>query len=408
MVVPETSRGTPRPVGGGHLLLPERAHVPSRTACVPVPTRTSCLPTASSPGASRTSAGSTGPSDPLAGVRRPGAGRRGTGGPGGRWRPRVPTSRPGRRRPRSSGRSWCRRRLRSRLERAVPRARRASRRGARHRLGQLLQQIARGVARPDPLGHHPKVGPASSSLTRRNVVAPVTSSLAHTAHCTGAAPPGGRAGEVQVHPAERRMSSADCGTRARTPPPGSSAAAGPQLVLGAGHAGARAEDGTPSCGALRDRWRPAGGCARGRVRAGSRRPPARGATPRSRREGRATSGVPAKTTRTSEPCAAGGVRGHFTVGRSRPNHLTRGSPASPPCGRRCRAGPRTARRRGGRSRAGSPGRAGRTGHHDRLAVHVEAVGDHGERPAAVEGQVGESRGSPPGRPGPPRTGRAGG
>ncbi len=58
----------------------------------------------------------------------------------------------------------------------------------------------------------PNVGPASSSLTMRNVVAPVTSSPAQIACCTGAAPrQAGSTEKCRLTQPCSGMSSADCG-----------------------------------------------------------------------------------------------------------------------------------------------------------------------------------------------------
>ena len=61
----------------------------------------------------------------------------------------------------------------------------------------------------------PKVGPASSSLTIRKVVAPVTSSPAQIACCTGAAPrQAGSTEKCRLTQPCTGMSSADCGSSA--------------------------------------------------------------------------------------------------------------------------------------------------------------------------------------------------
>ena len=61
----------------------------------------------------------------------------------------------------------------------------------------------------------PYVGPASSSLTIRNVVAPVTSSPAQIACCTGAAPrQAGSTEKCRLTQPCSGMSSADCGSSA--------------------------------------------------------------------------------------------------------------------------------------------------------------------------------------------------
>jgi hypothetical protein len=61
----------------------------------------------------------------------------------------------------------------------------------------------------------PYVGPASSSGTMRNVVAPVMASPAHTACCTGAAPrQAGSSEKCRLTQPYAGMSSALCGSRA--------------------------------------------------------------------------------------------------------------------------------------------------------------------------------------------------
>jgi hypothetical protein len=187
------SRRTPRAQSAaGIRFFPTGWTSPSRTGTVPVPTCTASLATASSPGFSGSPSGSTstGPSlmrcpavvdqAPGAGVqariRRSTAaagwcqstrasstvifGARETPSPGCSRASTVPSSMPSRVRTSSS---------------APPSASRCSRSPAVSR-GRTASVIT------------PNVGPASRAGTIRNVVAPVTSSPAHRACCTGAAP----------------------------------------------------------------------------------------------------------------------------------------------------------------------------------------------------------------------------
>src|SRR4051812_37115616 len=190
---------------------------PSLTAVVAVPTSTSALPTRSAPGSSRSSVWVTGPSLTRVSsyvVQAPGAGvqariRRSTataGSPhatcasatvilGARLMPstgcgrasRLPSSMPSRVATRSP---------------APPSASRASRSPAVS-VSRIVSVIT------------PYVGPASISLMMRNVVAPVTSSPAQIACCTGAAPRhAGRHEKWRLTQPWAGMSSALCGSRA--------------------------------------------------------------------------------------------------------------------------------------------------------------------------------------------------
>ena len=195
--------------------LPTACTSPSRRATVPVPTTTAFLPATISPGGSWPSAGSSGPSlsrSPAYVVQAPGAGVqartcRSIAAAG--WRPVDPRVVDGD----LGGERDVVGRLRTRLERAVgdaveggdeqagARPRRAGRAGRR-------RCRAAGSSRSS----RPNVGPASSSWTIRNVVAPVTSSPAQIERCTGAAPrQAGSSEKCRLTQPWGGMSSADCG-----------------------------------------------------------------------------------------------------------------------------------------------------------------------------------------------------
>ncbi len=188
----------------------------------------------------------------------------------------------------------------------------------------------------------PYAGPASSSLTMRKVVAPVTSSPAQIACWTGAAPrQAGSAEKCRLTQPWVGMSSADCGSSAPYATTGQQS--GASALRASWKSGSRGcsgfRTGTPRAAARSAtgegsslRPRPAG--ASGRV-----------TTPTSSwseaamasRDGRATSGVPAKTTRIRDPgrwCGAGTAA---PPGARRRTSRTRGSPSSPACGPRGRA-----------------------------------------------------------------------
>ena len=185
---------------------------------MPVPTSTRFLPTASSPGGQRpVGDGDRAELEPLAVVRRPGARRRACRrGSGGRSRSPAPTSRSGRRRPRSSGRRTARRPAARAPRASRPRCRRGSRRAARRRPRRAAPSRSPAVSAGRIRSViTPNVGPASSSLTIRNVVAPVTSSPAQIECCTGAAPrQAGSTEKCRLTQPWTGMSSADCGSSA--------------------------------------------------------------------------------------------------------------------------------------------------------------------------------------------------
>ena len=199
-----------RPVGGRHLPLADRLHVAEpdgagrRCRRAPRP----CRPAARRAAASSSVGRHRAELDPLAGVRRPGAGRRRAGAD-------LAVDRDGRLGPVDAGV------VDGDLggERLTPSAGcgRASRRAVVDAVERGDQQPGAALGEPGRAGRRrcrrarivsvitPYVGPASSSLTIRNVVAPVTSSPAQIACCTGAAPrQAGRQREVQVDPAVRR------------------------------------------------------------------------------------------------------------------------------------------------------------------------------------------------------------
>jgi hypothetical protein len=210
----------------------------------------------------------------------------------------------------------------------------------------------------------PYVGPASSSRTIRNVVAPVTSSPAQIACCTGAAPRhAGSTEKWRLTQPFVGIARADSGISAPYATTGTQS--GSSAARAAWNSGSRGctglSTGTPSSSARSPtgeatirRPRPAG--ASGRVTTPTRSC-ADAAT--ASRAGSATSGVPAKTTLT------GRARGSRAGRTSRPvparrTTRTRARSASPRAAPRGRAGRGRGSRRGGRSRAGSRGPGART------------------------------------------------
>ena len=80
---------------------------------------------------------------------------------------------------------------------------------------QPAQQLPGGVFRADLLGGVARIGPASRSSTIRKVVAPVVSSPARTACCTGAAPrQAGSSEKCRFTQPLAGMSSTRCGNKA--------------------------------------------------------------------------------------------------------------------------------------------------------------------------------------------------
>ena len=254
---------------------------------------------------------------------------------------------------------------------------------------------AGGVVGAHPLGHQPvrRPGVQLPDDPERRRTGDLVAGPQRVLDGRGAAP-GGQHGEVQVHPAVRSgMSSADCGSRAPYATTGQqSGRQRPQRLLElrvARVVGLEDRDAELG-GALGDRRRREPAPAAGRrvrpgdhadqlVRRGRDRVEGRqGRPPASRRRPPSLEAEPERR-----------VRRHLDRRRlQRRTTPTRGSPSSPACGSRRRAGRGTARRRGGRSRAGWPGRAARepsivTG----SPCMSKPLRDHRERPAAVDGQA---------------------
>ena len=152
----------------------------------------------------------------------------------------------------------------------------------------------------------PKTGPASSSLTMRNVVAPVMSSPCSRACCTGAAPrQAGSTEKCRLTQPWGGMSSADCGSSAPYAVTGQQS--GPIARSRSRNSGSRTFTGVstsrPASRASRatglgSRWRPRPAGASGRVTtAATSCREARTAS----RAGIAAPGVPANTSRISGP-----------------------------------------------------------------------------------------------------------
>ena len=160
----------------------------------------------------------------------------------------------------------------------------------------------------------PYTGPASSSLTMWNVVAPVTSSPCSRACCTGAAPRhAGSTEKCRLTQPCGGMSRADCGSSAPYAVTGQQS--GPISRSRSRNAGSRTFAGVstsmPASRASRatglgSRWRPRPAGASGRVTtAATSCRDARMAS----RAGMAAWGVPAKTSRISGPVSADGRTG---------------------------------------------------------------------------------------------------
>jgi hypothetical protein len=227
-------------------------------------------------------------------------------------------------------------------------------------LGEPAEQVAGGVVGRIRSVITPNVGPASSSLTMRNVVAPVTSSPAQIACCTGAPAPGGQHEKCRLTQpcAGCRAPTAAAARRTRRPGSSPGRARAALLELGSrGWSGLRT--GTPSSSA-RCATGTATACGRGRRGVGRVTTPTSSCAERRRRRGRA--GRPRgcrRRRRRIRGRAVGGVRETLTVRLLGPNHSASRIAFIAALRARGRAGRRTGRRRGGRSRAGSPGRAAR-------------------------------------------------
>ncbi len=188
--------GATRPVGGGHVPLAHRRHLPELDGVGRGPDEHLLLARTHLPGSEVDDVAARGDgAEPQARGRAVGAGQ-GRPRPGAGVQPRTRRSTAsaggpnGPRRPRSS--AWRRARRRRRAgagaQGAVLEGVEGGDEEVRTGDGEAAQEVARGVPGRMVSVVVPSVGPESSPSSMRNVVAPVTSSPAMIARCTGAAP----------------------------------------------------------------------------------------------------------------------------------------------------------------------------------------------------------------------------